>query len=150
MNLKDIPNWRDTVATHWRDTTAYLLSLREPCITIQRDELRVVQANRVLVGLDAKALNAWKPTKSWFMAVLLCPGDDLEPLAVWVERTGADPARIHFYVHREQDVQGFMRVWHAAGFPTDAVDSGIEDWRRFHRLFGLHLSTRILLDALPG
>ena len=151
MNLKDIPNWRDTVAANWRNTTAYLLSLQEPCITIQQDELRAIRTNRVLVGLDARALKTWKPGKrSWFMAVLLCPGDDLRPLIDWVQRTGADPGRIHFYVHRENDLPQFMQVWYEAGYPTEAADAGVNDWKQFHRLFGLHLSNQILIDALAS
>lgn len=148
MHLKDIPGWRDTVARHWRDTTAYLLALSEPCITIRDDELAAVRENRVLVGLDSKALSDWRPTDSWFMAVLLCPGDDLRPVIRWVEQQQLDASRIHFYVHREEDVHGFMAPWHDAGLPTTQVDAGIPDWKALHRLFGLHLSDRILADAL--
>ncbi len=149
MSLKDIPKWRETVAAKWRETTAYVLSLSEPCITIRAGELRAIRDNRVLVALDAAAFKAWKPpTGSWFMAVILCPEDSLEPLIEWVRRHGVETGRIHFYVHREEDLGRFMEVWAAEGFPTDAVDSGIRDWRQFHQLFGLHLSNQILVDAL--
>lgn len=149
MHLKDIPDWRDTVARNWKNTTAYLLALGHPCIRIRDDELEAIKDNRVLVGLDASALQDWDPPSSWFMAVLLCPGDDLQPVIDWATAHDVDAARVHFYVHRERDRHRFMATWHEAGLPTDNVDAGIRDWKELHRLFGLHLSDRILSDALP-
>jgi hypothetical protein len=148
MNLKDVPGWRDTVARHWRDTTAYLLALSEPCIGIRDDELEAIKKNRVLVGLEPAALRTWRPSGSWFMAVLLCPGDDLQPVIDWVQAHDVDAGRIHFYIHKAKDVHNFMAAWHEAGLPTEDVDAGIPDWKHLHHLFGLHLSDRILADAL--
>lgn len=148
MHLTDIPGWRETVAAHWKDTTAYLLALSQPCIQIRDDELAAIRQNRVLVSPDAAALATWTPPPSWFMGVLLCPGDDLQPVIDWVRSNRLDPSRIHFYIHRKQDVHGFMVAWHEAGLPTDDVDAGIKDWKQLHRLFGLHLGNRILTDAL--
>lgn len=147
MPLKDIPNWHDVVQANWRRTTAYLFALAEPCISIRDDELRAIKANRVLVGLSPADLHKWTPPESWFMAVILCPGDDLAPLVAWATRHRVDASRIHFYVRREADLHAFMAQWSKAGFATDGADAGITTWKELHHLFGLHLSNRILLDA---
>ena len=147
MHLKDIPNWHDIVEANWRRTTAYLLALGGPCITIRDNELRAIKANRVLVGMSAADLGQWTPSRSWFMAVILCPGDDLRPVIVWATRHDLDASRIHFYIKQESDLDGFMSQWSEAGFPTDGADSGITTWNELHHLFGLHFSNRILRDA---
>lgn len=147
MLLKDIPNWHDIVATNWRKTTAYLLALGEPCLTIRDHELQAIKANRVLVGVSAGDLESWTPPASWFMAVILCPGDNLQPVIAWATKHGVDESRIHFYVDRERDLGAFMAQWHEAGFATDGADSGITTWKDLHHAFGLHLSNRILMDA---
>ena len=147
MPLKDIPNWHDIVQANWRRTTAYLLALGEPCITMRDDELRAIKANRVLVGMSATDLQTWTPPGSWFMAVILCPGDDLAPLIDWATQHDVDESRIHFYIKQERDLDAFMAQWNEAGFATDGADAGITTWRELHHLFGLHLSNRILMDA---
>ena len=147
MHLKDIPNWHAIVDANWRHTTAYLLALGEPCITIRNNELQAVKANRVLIGMSGANLEGWTPPKSWFMAVILCAGDDMQPLIDWATKHGVDESRIHFYVNQESDLGAFMTQWHEAGFETDGADSSITTWKELHHLFGLHLSNRILMDA---
>lgn len=146
--LKGLPDWHDTVLRHWEDTTAYLLGFRKPCIDIRDAELREIRDHRVVVSLDARELTTWKPPKSWFMAVLLCPGDDLKPLLDWIKKRGVDANRIHLYVHRHQDVDEFATAWEEAGHSAYNLDSNINSWHDLHQLLGNHLSIRIYQDAV--
>ncbi len=146
MYLKDFPDWHAVVAAHWQKTTGYLLAFREPCVTIALDELASIKGNRILVDLAAIDLAAWEPGKSWMMAVLLCPDDDVTPLITWLRETGADPRRVRFYAHPDTDVFRVLEPWAEIGFPSPAVDEDIDTWQRLHQRFGRDLAVRILQD----
>jgi hypothetical protein len=146
VDLKAFPDWHDVVAKNWHKTTAYLYALREPCLIIQQDELEAIQDNRVLVGLDEAAIHAWTPTGSWFLAVILCPGDDTQTLVQWIHDHDADPDRIHFYAHPDTDPYQALEAWKQAGLPPPQVDLDIDSWQRLHKRFGRDLSVQILRD----
>lgn len=139
------PGWYEIVRQNWQKTTAHLLADTEPCIKIRDDELEAIEENRVLVGLSFEALDAWVPSGSWMLAILLCPGDDLTRLISWAGEHEIDPSRVHFYLHPDTPWQ-ILEPWRKAGYPTDRVDDDIDSWERLHRLFGLALSERIVKD----
>lgn len=146
MHLKEYPDWHAVVAAHWRKTQAFLLAFREPCIGIVRDELAAIKKNRVLVGLDASRLDAWTPGDSWFLAVILCPGDDITALVAWLGDHQADATRVHFYAHPDTDAFAALRPWAEAALGQPAVDEDVDSWERLHKRFGNDLSVRILAD----
>ena len=138
-------DWYATVRDNWQRTTAFLLAGSHPCLRIRDEEMEAIKANRVLVGLDHRDLQAWEPPSSWMLAVLVCPDDDLAPLVAWAEEHAIDAGRVHFYLHPDTPWT-VLQPWAAAGLPTDRVDDDISGWERLHRLFGLALSERIVLD----
>jgi hypothetical protein len=146
MELKDFPEWHDVVSRNWHRTTGYLLSFREPCISIQASELEAIRANRVLVGLDAASLGSWHPQESWMLGVLLCHGDTAEPVVRWIRAHRAAPERVRFYAHARADPFAALAPWHEAGLPDPTVDTGITSWQVLHKRFGTDLSVRILKD----
>jgi hypothetical protein len=146
MELKDYPDWHGIVAANWQKTTGYLLALDGLCLEVRDDELAAIRKNRVLVGLAAKDLAAWRPPDSWLLAVILCPGDSVEPIVEWVEKHGAEVERIHFYVHDDADAFAALHAWAEAGLPDPIVDDGIDSWKAFHKKFGNDLAIRILED----
>lgn len=149
MSLGRRRDWYSTVRGNWQKTTAYLLASREPCIAIRAAELKAIRENRVVVGVDSAALGRWKPTGSWLLAVILCPGDETAELADWIWVNQLDPSRVHFYLHPKTTWKP-LRAWHDAGFPTANVDDDVPSWQRFHQLFGLALSDRIVADWTAG
>lgn len=145
MNIKEYPDWHAVVAAHWRDTVGFLYASQPGCIEIRDDELRKVRGNRVLVGVTPADLTRWKPTASWMMGVVLCPGDDVAELVAWAIKNGA-AERIRFYAYPKCDPFAVLQPWADAGLPNPAVDIDIGDWKRLHRRFGRDLAVQILQD----
>lgn len=143
MTLDRHPDWYTVVRTHWRRTTGFLLASREPCLGIRQAELRAVRG-RALASRDVNDLLDWKPPESWLLAVILCPGDAVQPVLDWVRKHKADPSRVWFFVHRDTDIV-LLHPWADAGFPTDQVDV-VSTWQALHKLFGLALNDRVYAD----
>lgn len=138
-------SWHEAVRRNWRRTTAFLLASTQPCITIRDEELQAIRAHRVLVGVGPDDLAGWEPGASWMLAVVLCPGDSTDALAAWARRHRIDASRVHFYLHPDAPLK-VLNGWAEGGFPTDRVDTDVDSWQRLHKLFGLALSDRIVLD----
>lgn len=145
MSLDRHPDWRETVRANWKKTAAFLLASAQPCIKIRDDELAAIKANRILVGLSPRDLQAWSPPASWLLAVVLCPGDTTTEVTAWARKSRADASRVHFYLHPDADRQ-VLAAWHEAGFPTERVDTDVDSWKRLHQLLGLALADRIVAD----
>lgn len=144
MDVRDYPDWDAVVHQHWRDTPAFMLAMSPPCTRIRDEELEAIGNNRALHSIEAADLASWTPPRSWLLAVLVCPGDDLAPLTAWVGGAAID--RVRFYVHADADPFDALAAWADAGFPDPIVDDGIDSWRTFHRRFGRDLAVRILQD----
>lgn len=138
-------DFSEVVRENWERTTAFLLAGSEPCVEIRDDELEAIQGNRVLVGRSFEDLEAWDPSGSWILAVILCPDDSTQRLADWALERGIDAHRVHFYLHPRTSWDA-LEPWNEAGFPTERVDDDVDSWQRLHRLFGLALSERIYQD----
>lgn len=144
MSIERHPDWHETVRANWRKTTAFLLASREPCVKIRDEELEAIQGNRVLVGFGPESLATWTPSGSWLLAVIACPGDDVQAVVDWVKRHRADAERVMFFLHPKADPE-ILRAWHDAGYPTDRVDV-VSSWRVLHKLLGLALNDRVYED----
>lgn len=129
------------VGKHWRRTTGYVVTGHEPCISIGSDEIRHVE--RRLVHVRLAGVRSLRPTASWFMAVLVCPGDDLTGLAQWA--TAVDAERVHFYLHaRARAAQ--LAPWRDAGHPLESVEEGIRSWAALHKVLGWDLNLQVYDD----
>lgn len=139
-------DWTAIVRAHWRQVTAYIVSSHHPsCIRMAKDEVTHIQRVMQWIALDGIA--ALRPARRWFMAVIICPGDDLAPLAKWAKGRAAD--RIHFYLHADADPQQ-LAPWRDAGLPLDHVEE--QRFRSFgpmHARLGLALSDRVYGDFAP-
>lgn len=139
------PDFASVVAKNWRKTTGYIVTDREPCVTIGRDEVRHVERRLVPVGLDE--VTGLRPGPSWFMAVIVCPADDLEGLARWAR--GRDANRVHFYLHAGAHPRQ-LAPWRDAGLPLDHVDEGLRSWTSLHKLLGWDLNVQVYDDHRPA
>ncbi|MEA3190608.1 MAG: hypothetical protein QOD77_1190 [Thermoplasmata archaeon] len=138
------PNAAEIVRKHWRQAELCIVALQEPCIAIGNDELRNIERVIRVAGVDD--LRRWTPRKSWFVAVMLCPGDQTEALGATVLELGLDPRRFHFYLHAATPVSS-LAGWAALGLPLDAVDQDVSDWKELHKLLGVHFNIQIVDDA---
>ena len=149
MKWHSHPDAATVVRDHWRNREVYLVAQREPCVTIRDDE--VANIDRLLSGGMPEDLDAWARPASWFIAVVLCPGDDTQAITAYVREHGLDASRVHFYLHPDTRLS-VLSAWAEAGLPLDRVDTAgrsgrpIGDWQSLHPLLGLHLNNRILAD----
>lgn len=143
MSLDRHPSWYDVVRKHWARTTGFVLASHGPCIEIRDQEIASVRG-RALVGRDLRDLERWRSPSSWLLAVLVCPGEDLAPLAEWMRRERPDPSRIWFFVHASATLAP-LKPWTDAGLSLHQVDV-VSSWQELHRLFGLALNDQVYAD----
>lgn len=135
------PDFSKVVAANWKDTTAYLVAGHQPCIKIGKDELHFVK--RRMVFVDLAMIRTIEPEESWFMGVIVCPGDDLVPLSKWAMDQEAE--RVHFYLHEDADTR-LLVPWRDAGLPLIRVDHGFTSWRSLHKVLGWDLNVQVYDD----
>jgi hypothetical protein len=144
------PDATRIVREHWSEAECFVVAHERPCIEIRDEEV----ANRYVHGGFPKDLAAWNRPRIWFVAVVVCPDDDLTDLARFVADEQWDPTRFHFYLHRDAPV-AVLRPWAEAGLPLDRVDTEgrggapMVSWGALNALLGLHFNLQILADALP-
>lgn len=142
------------VRENWHRAQAFILAQREPCIGIRDEELRSISDNRLLAGGLPQDLDGWERPESWFIAVVVCPGDDTVAIARHVVANRLEPRRVHFYLHADASPSALV-AWRDAGLPLDRVNERtqdgrpITDWASLHKLLGLHFNLQILEDFLP-
>lgn len=139
-------DWTATVRGNWKKVTAYLVSSDHPsCLKMAKDEMQHI--NRVMQHVPLAAIAKLQPTRHWFMAVIVCPGDNLDGLAAWAK--GHDTDRVHFYLHRDAESQ-ILAPWREAGYALDRV--AIERYTtygRMHAQLGRDLSDQVYSDFAP-
>lgn len=143
MSVHRHPDWYAIVRDNWSKTTGYLLASRQPCIAIRDKEIESVKG-RVLVGRSGEDLAGWDPSGSWLMAIIVCPGDQIDDVVEWFLRSKADPARAWFFLHIDTKAT-VLRPWEEAGFHADQVD-WVKAWQGLHKSFGLALNDRVYAD----
>ena len=145
------PDASDIVRAHWRRAECFLIAQNDPCISIRDDEIALL--DRHVHGGFPADLQAWRRPPIWFVAVVVCPDDDLTDLTRFVVEQAWDPRRFHFYLHADTDPE-VMRPWAEAGLPLDRVDTEgkqgrpLVDAGTLNALLGLHFNLQILRDVL--
>jgi hypothetical protein len=145
------PDASKIVRKHWHEAQCFIIAEQEPCVTLAEDEVGNIGTNRQLISGTAANLLDWNPPKSWYIAVVVCRGDDTTTLVQSVRQAKLDPSRIHFYIHADGDSRSLI-AWRDAGFPLDRVDDKtpdgrpIHDWKDLHKGLGLHFNSQIVMD----
>lgn len=151
MSWHEHPDASRIVRTHWREAECFIIAQRDPCINIRDDEAG--NLDRYVHGGFPDDLMAWIRPRIWFVAVVVCPGDDLRTLTRFVADHGWDAARFHFYLHPQASVQT-LQPWADAGLPLDRVDTEgrngapIDSAGNLNAVMGLHFNLQILRDVL--
>lgn len=137
----------EQVRPHLKQTTGYVLARAGDCLDLQRREVGL--KNRPFFKpLKPGELHALKLPRSWFLAVLLCPGDDTRELAAWVRALpAADRRRIRFYYYTGTRAAQALAQWYGAGLGP-VRDDEIDGWIRFHHKFGAHHAIQVYEDRV--
>jgi len=141
--MKDRPeDWTSVVSAHKHACKAFIVSSHNPsCLKMAKDEVAHIRRwmeSRTVDDLPDKV------PESWFMAVVVCPGDDLGPLATWMSTHGGD--RVRFYLHAASDPSS-LRPIQAAGHELRHVrPERYPAYGPMHKRLGLDLSDQIYED----
>lgn len=139
-------DWTRVVQANWKKVTAFIVSSAHPsCVKMAADEVSAI--DRVMQHVALAGIRALKPPRHWFMAVIVCPGDDLTALAAWAR--GQDAQRIHFYLHKDASVKS-LTTWRDAGLPLTRIEEErFTAYGRMHKKLGLDLSDQVYVDFCP-
>ncbi len=141
------PDWHEVVRAHWHETDGYVVAASGDYPDVQADET-LGKASKV-PGREFRAhrpeqLKGFQPVGSWFMGILLCPGDDVGSILAWTAGLArADAERVVFYAHPAFD-RAATAGWHTSARPRVAAFKGT--WADFHQLYGFHHGDRVYQD----
>lgn len=139
-------DWAHVIGAHKHDCKAFIVSSQNPsCLKLAKEE--VAHINRWMEARTLDDLPREVPD-SWFMAVVVCPDDDLVPLAVWMKAHGGD--RVRFYLHADAAASQLLPI-QAAGHELRHVrPERYQAYGRMHQRLGLDLSDQIYEDFQPS
>lgn len=133
------------VRAHHAATTGYVAAQGEDCLSIRDEE--IARIRRKLEPLALDQLAKVDTGGSWLLGVILCPGDDVTPLARWVARSPqAVRRRVRLYAHPDVDLVDALAPWYAADLDDPRVHI-VSDFATFHRRFGNDLNDQVYEDA---
>lgn len=142
------PGWHETVRKHHKRTAGYVLAQSDPCT-----ETRDLEASDAYVygrgfeALEPDDLQDLDLPASWFLGVLVCPGDDLTTIAEWVAQLDeASLVRIRFYVHDDADLVAAFEPWYERGLPSPKT-APLTLGPRFHKTYGKDHGIQVVRDA---
>ena len=89
--------------------------------------------------------------RSWFMGILLCPGDSVESVVVWYRQLPiSDRSRVKFYLHPDFDRNTAADSFSGAEVASVRVIVFAGAWENFHPLFGYDHALQVLADFGAG
>lgn len=138
-------DWTYVVRRHVQDTKGFIVSSQDPtCIKMAQDE--IVHIDRWMEHILIDGLPTEIP-RSWFMAVIVCPGDDLSPFATWMDQHGSD--RVRFYLHRDAEFQQLATIRDAGHDLAHVRPEKSTSYGQMHKRLGLDLSDQVYGDFTP-
>lgn len=147
------PDWHDVVRQHFGATVGYVAAQSGTCLEFQTKESRPPRGRvpgRDFKPLSPNSLPELRPPASWFLGVILCPGDDVAPIAKWHSGLKAPQRdRVVLFVHPEFRSGRIATAWAEAGGPLPQVVPLPPSWERFHRIYGRLHGDRVYLDHAP-
>lgn len=136
--------YSDIVRAHHKESDGVLVAGREPCITIAYEERENV-SGRSFTVVPVDEIHRLEVRESWFMGLLLCPGDTTVEVRDWFFAGDHDPQRIVFYLHSKTKPRTALSAWHEAGLPVYATWT-INSWQELHKHFGNHWNNQVYVD----
>lgn len=138
-------DWTRVVRAHAHDTLAIIVSSRHPsCLKMAADEVKFIKRRMTSALIDE--LPEELPD-SWFLAVIVCPDDDLSALAQWMTAHGGD--RVRFYLARDADASLLGPIRDAGHDLRHVRPEKYTSFGKLHKRLGLDLSDQIYEDFRP-
>lgn len=145
------PGWTRKVRPHLDETAGYVVAESGDCLDAQLQEtLPKARGGKVpgrrFIPLTTENLALLGPPPSWFLGIVLCPGDPTDAVLRWARaQPSAYLARIVVYHAPRFGIDAFVEAWTHAGLP--AVERyRFKSWEQFHHLYGLHHSIQCYAD----
>lgn len=146
--------WHALVRANHRNTVGYVVAENGDCLDVQTFESigpRTKVPGRRFQPIRPAQLAALALPKSWFMGIVLCPGDPVADVVTWLRaRTPAERERVVLYVHPKVDEEEAGRAWKEARLPPPRTTQFQGSWAQFHQLYGLDFSWRVWSDHGSG
>jgi hypothetical protein len=144
------PTASQLVKPHILKTTGYVVAQSGDCLKIMRREA-ALDPKRQFVAVEAHRLGKLAIKGSWFMGVLLCPGDSTDLVAAWARvRPAADLGRIRVYFHTGTNLHHAMAAWVRATLPDPLFEEDISTWEQFHKVYGGHHAIQVYSDFVAN
>lgn len=143
------PDDRAVIRKHWRETPLHLVANQPPCLDL-RDQAAIPKGRRYEAS-SFVGLSRIKPSGSWAMGVILCPGDTLARVAAWaLENEVQDGDRFLFFHRPDVDLKRALEPWRESGYGLPLLVE-VETWADMAQILGRHLNNIILRDhTAPG
>lgn len=130
----------------------YVVSYDGDCESFREREVNLETLNRNFIPLTPDDLGSRDLEDLWYMGIIVCPGEDVLPIAEQVadiaEGIGRD--RISLYLAPGIDELSVVQRWKEAGLgPPSGVypfDHETDPWRTLHSRFGNHHAEQVDLD----
>jgi hypothetical protein len=147
------PGWHDVVRANFEDTVAFVVAQSGKCLDFQTQESKHPKGRvrgRHFRPLSPAALKDLRLPQSWFLGVVLCPGDEPEVLARW--HAGLKPEdrdRVVFFIHPDYEQHELDEQATDFGGSLPQTVPLPQAWERFHQIFGRLHADRVYLDHAP-
>lgn len=105
--------------------------------------------NRTFIARTPEELEPGSLEDLWYMGIIVCPGEDVGPIAAAVAQIDAEirTGRISLYLAPGVDELDVVKRWKEAriGPPSGVYPFDHEDdsWRNFHKRFGNHHAAQV-------
>lgn len=148
------PRWHEVVRLHFANTVGYVVAQTSGCLEVQTQELKSPKGRvrgRDFQPLRPADLRTLRLPESWFMGVILCPGDDGLLYREWYKGLGPkERDRVVFFFHPAFGVDALDKHWTGAGLPPPRTQRFNGSWENFHHLYGRRHGDRVCEDRPPS
>lgn len=147
------PGWHDVVRQHHADTAGYVVAQTGDCLELQAQERKHPRGRlrgRDFQPLPIASLATLRPPASWFLGIILCPGDDLDPILGWyVTLPTKDRDRVALFVHPRYAKDAVDEAWSRRGATAPQTVPLRGTWEHFHHVYGRLHGDRVYVDHAP-
>lgn len=140
----------DLVQKNYERCQGFVVAESGVCFEVQRQETWGPKSRvpgRRFRPISPHELQDIQLPDSWFMGILLCPGDSVESLAAWYRGLSeSDRSRVKFYMHPDFDRDATAGVFEGAGAEAARVVVFDGAWENFHPIFGYDHAMQVVAD----
>lgn len=144
------PGWHDIVREHHAKTAGYVVAQTGDCLDLQAQEQRHPKGRlrgREFTPIPISNLATQRLPVSWFLGIILCPRDDLEPILDWYITLPAEGRdRVVLFFHPKFAKDSLDQAWGRRGAPAPQTVRLRGTWEHFHHVYGRLHGDRVYVD----